>query len=374
MSKTPAIEFKNISKQFGSKRVLQDLSFTIRPGRIYSLIGESGCGKTTTLKVMNGLLAPDQGQVVLNDEPFDYERSVEYRRRMGYCLQGYTLFPHMNVLQNMSIIARRSGWKPVEINRRANELMNMVNLDASVYLKKMPHQLSGGQQQRVGIARALFMRPNILLMDEPFGALDPITREELQDIFIELQKRLELTVVLVTHDLSEAFKMSDEIILLREGAVAQRGRPNELLQSPADAYVDDFLRTNSPGHVMKKIRLYSVMNMNVWATQEKGGEHYHVHKLNADESLEISGHSELKEFHLKHQQEAIFIVDSSGHFLKSHYLRGAQPSGTQSVIEMHHILEGLQLLLQEEIPSIAVVNKKGILLGSFGRKAIDVLA
>ena len=175
---------------------------------------------------MNGLLTPASGRVVVSGEEFDFAKSEKLRRKMGYSMQGSGLFPHMTIAENMSIVATKENWSQQDILARIQELCRLVNLPASKsFLAQRPRELSGGQQQRVGIARALFMSPKILLMDEPFGALDPITRKDIQNEFLDLQDKLKLTIVLVTHDLTEAFLMGDNIALLNQGRLAQLGRP-----------------------------------------------------------------------------------------------------------------------------------------------------
>lgn len=319
-----ALEFRGVSKSFGALNVLKNLNIALPAGKIYSIIGESGCGKTTALRLLNGLESPTAGEVYLNGRSFDYSMAVTQRRSMGYCLQGYTLFPHMNILENMSIIARKSGWSKAKIRSRANEVMELMGLSPDDYLDKWPAQLSGGQQQRVGIARAIFMSPRILLMDEPFGALDPITRNEIQEAFIELQKKLSLTVVLVTHDLAEAFKMSHEILMLEKGHIVQRGRPNQLLMSPATDYVASFLKTNSPGHILEEIPLYTVM-------------------------FEDNG----------------FLVDDERR-LVDHV--GPTLRDTDS------LLHGLKTLLSTKQQVLPVVDHQARLVGVFGKEALDALS
>ena len=207
-----------------------------------SLLGSSGSGKTTCLRLINGLLRPDRGRVFLDGQLVRPGHSTALRRKMGYSLQGRSLFPHWNVGDNISVLARRQKWASDKIKARVTEVLQMVQLTPSDALKK-PHELSGGQQQRVGIARALFMSPRIMLMDEPFGALDPVTRAQLQDLFLDLKKHMKLTVVLVTHDTHEALKMSDRIALLNKGLVEQIGPPNLFLNSPRSEYVKQFFQT-----------------------------------------------------------------------------------------------------------------------------------
>ncbi|MEM7646207.1 MAG: ATP-binding cassette domain-containing protein [Pseudomonadota bacterium] len=213
-----AIEMKNIAFSYGAKSILSNFHLSIEEGKVYGLVGSSGSGKTTTLRLMNGLLKPQAGEVFIDGEKFDFSQGEKWRRSMGYSIQGSGLFPHMTLFENLTIIARKQGWDAKKVEHRAHELCELMNLPTDkTFLRKKPRQISGGQQQRIGIARALFMKPKVMLMDEPFSALDPITRSELQKEFLSLQEKINLTIVLVTHDLPEAFSMSHEIVLLNQG-------------------------------------------------------------------------------------------------------------------------------------------------------------
>ena len=268
-SRSYPINLKDIGFSYAQKRVFENFDLSIEPRQIYSLVGESGCGKTTLLKVMNGLLQPQSGRVDIDGIPFDYSKAEKVRRGVGYSIQGSGLFPHMSISENMTIIARKEGWDRNKIEHRIQELCELVNLPSnSTFLYKKPREISGGQQQRVGIARALFLSPKVLLMDEPFGALDPITREEIQDEFIDLQHRLKLTIVIVTHDLAEAFKMSDQIVLLNQGKIEQIGKPRQFILKPASDYVVKFMESHSPGKILKNIKLYAVVNSDILVSQK----------------------------------------------------------------------------------------------------------
>lgn len=365
MSKVPeiALEFRDVSKSFGALNVLDRLNIQLPVGKIYSIIGESGCGKTTALRLMNGLEKPTSGEVFLNGRSFDYSQAVTQRRQMGYCLQGYTLFPHMTILENMSIIAKKVGWSQSQIAQRADEIMNLMGLSASEYLAKKPSQLSGGQQQRIGIARAIFMNPKILLMDEPFGALDPITRNEVQDAFIELQKKLSLTVVLVTHDLAEAFKMSHEILLFEKGKLAQRGRPNRLLMSPNSKYVESFLKTNSPGHILAEIPLYTAMMADVnIVVESKSG--FLVRGIDSEQENHFSSKQELIDFQ-KQTKGVFFFVD------ENEMPTAGNPLSLKST---DSLLLALKTLISTEQRILPVVNETGQVVGAFGKEALDALS
>ena len=367
----PIIEIQNVTKSFGAKTVLDNLSLKVMKGRFYSLVGESGSGKTTTLRLINGLEKPTSGQVLYDGEALDYKQIIPVRRTMGYCLQGYTLFPHMTISDNITVVAKKAKWSRKRIDQRLEEVMDLLGLDPAFYLKKMPNQLSGGQRQRVGIARALFMNPKILLMDEPFGALDPITRNELQDAFVKLQQKLQLSVVLVTHDLSEAFKMSHEIMVLNQGSLAQQGKPNSLLIKPADQYVESFLKSNSPGHILKEVPLFSVLYSDVWL---RTGEETGLMLKNCDshEVKTFDSENELDQFLRDCQQKLDIAVDSTGKFLWAKELAsGARVE--RSIGSEVDLLSALQELFHVRSNSLPVVNQGGVVVGIFGREALDVI-
>ncbi len=238
---TPIVEFKSVSTRFKQFEILKEISFQMMPGKVHALIGASGSGKTTILRLMNGLIRPTSGVVLVDGAPLDYDTIVKLRRTMGYVIQESGLFPHMTVLENISLVSKRAGISASEIRERAERLMTMVNLPPQIYFEKRPHQLSGGEKQRIGIVRSLMLNPKLLLMDEPFGALDPITRRKIQNEFLSLIDQLKLTVVLVTHDLREAFKLSHHLILLHDKQIAQQGTPNEFLLHPQSKYVNEVI-------------------------------------------------------------------------------------------------------------------------------------
>jgi osmoprotectant transport system ATP-binding protein len=242
MPATPVIEFRDVSYRVGDTQVLRNFSLKIERGENFVLLGRSGSGKTTTLKLINRLLSPTQGEVWVNGTLNGEADVIRLRRSIGYVIQEVGLFPHFNVARNISLIPRLEGWPEARIRTRVHELLQLTGLAPEV-ANRYPHQLSGGQRQRVGVARALAADPEILLMDEPFGALDPLTRDELQREFLELQKRLGKTVVFVTHDLREALRLGSRIGLMEAGKLVTILRPEEFLNSTdpwAAAYVRAF--------------------------------------------------------------------------------------------------------------------------------------
>jgi len=237
------IRLDHVTKRYGDGQVaVDDLSLEIADGELCVLVGPSGCGKTTTMRMINRLIEPTSGQILVGGEDVRTLDPVHLRRRIGYVIQQIGLFPHMTIAENVATVPRLLGWRRDRIHARVDELLELVRLPAGAYRDRYPHQLSGGQRQRVGVARALGADPDVLLMDEPFGAIDPITREELQDEFLRLQGEMRKTVVFVTHDIEEAVKLGDRIAILRQGGVlAQHDSPAEILGAPASEFVADFV-------------------------------------------------------------------------------------------------------------------------------------
>ncbi|MCM2534371.1 osmoprotectant update ABC transporter ATP-binding subunit OpuFA [Neobacillus pocheonensis] len=236
------IRFEQVSKQFPNGTfAVKSLDFEIRKGEFFVLIGPSGSGKTTTLKMINRLIELSKGWVWINGKKIsDYDIN-ELRWNIGYVLQQIALFPHMSIAENIAIVPELVNWDKEKIAARADELLKMVGLDPKEYRNRKPSELSGGQQQRVGVIRALAADPEIILMDEPFSALDPFSREKLQDDLLEIQRKLKKTIVFVTHDMQEALKLGDRICLMKDGEIVQIGTPNEFLTSPANDFVCEFV-------------------------------------------------------------------------------------------------------------------------------------
>ena len=235
----PMIQLQQAGKHYHGKYVLQPLTLDIMPGEFISLVGSSGGGKTTMLKLMNGLLLPDTGSVTVMGQDTRHVDLIALRRQIGYVIQGAALFPHLTVADNIGYVPGLSKQKLS--SERLNELMQLVDLPVEL-LQRFPSSLSGGQQQRVGIARALASSPSIMLMDEPFGAVDEITRTVLQDSIQELHKQLGTTIVFVTHNIREALRLSDRVLIINQGRVEQIGTPEEIVQKPASEYVERLLR------------------------------------------------------------------------------------------------------------------------------------
>ncbi|MDF2820377.1 MAG: glycine betaine/L-proline transporter, ATPase subunit [Clostridiales bacterium] len=238
------IKFENISKKFINNSVLTNISFNIKKGDLVAIIGASGCGKTTTLKMINRLIKPTSGKILINGEDIADKDVIELRRRMGYVIQQTGLFPHMTIRENIEMIPRVEKRNQEDIKKRTLELMEMVGLDAEEFLDRYPTELSGGQQQRVGVARAFATDPEIILMDEPFSALDPITRVGLQDQLVNLQAHLKKTIIFVTHDMDEAIKIADMICIMDGGQILQYDTPENILKNPCNEFVSEFVGKN----------------------------------------------------------------------------------------------------------------------------------
>jgi len=236
------IAFEHVSKTYpGGVEAVRDLSMEVAQGETLVLLGTSGSGKTTALKMVNRLIEPTSGHIRIDGTDIMAQNPIQMRRSIGYAIQHIGLFPHMSVGENIAVVPKLLRWTGERVAERVDELLTMVGLEPQEFRDRFPSQLSGGQHQRVGVARALAADPPVVLMDEPFGALDPITREQLQDEFVELQSEIQKTVLFVTHDVFEAVKMADRVALLNEGRLQQLARPTELVENPANAFVDHFL-------------------------------------------------------------------------------------------------------------------------------------
>ncbi|MBX3230350.1 MAG: ABC transporter ATP-binding protein [Labilithrix sp.] len=237
------IRFEAIAKSYGDAAILRDFDLVVREGELLVMLGESGSGKTTALKMVNRLVEPSAGRVLVAGEPVASRPLAALRRSIGYVFQRFGLFPHMTIAENVGVAPRLSGWQADAIERRVDELLELVALAPADHRARYPHMLSGGQQQRVGLARALALEPHIMLLDEPFGALDPLSRDALQVEYRRLHDRLRLTTVMVTHDMSEALSMADRVAVLSKGRIVRLGTPAELIASPEHPVVEALLAT-----------------------------------------------------------------------------------------------------------------------------------
>jgi osmoprotectant transport system ATP-binding protein len=235
------IRFQNVNKYFESFHAVKDVSFKIKKGETLVLLGSSGSGKTTLLRMMNRLIDSTSGIIEIDGEDIRYQDPIELRRSIGYVIQDIGLFPHMTIAENVGLVPRLTGWRDADMQKRVDDVLRLVGLDPDDFRNRYPDELSGGQQQRIGVARALAADPETLLMDEPFGALDAVTRELLQQELLDIKKRLSKTIVFVTHDIFEAFNLADRIAVMHEGHLEQIGTREEIVSSPATPYVKKLL-------------------------------------------------------------------------------------------------------------------------------------
>jgi osmoprotectant transport system ATP-binding protein len=256
------IEFKNVSKIYesGNKQVkaVDNVSLHIEKGQICVFLGPSGCGKTTLLRMVNRLIPITSGSILIDGKDISTLNPIELRRSIGYVIQQVGLFPNMTIEENISVVPNLLGWDRVKIKKRYNELMEMVGLDPEEYRKRYPWELSGGQQQRVGVARALAADPPVMLMDEPFGALDPLIRERLQNEFLYIQKNVKKTILFVSHDIDEAIRLGNTIAIFKSGQLMQHGTPDEILSNPKNDFVRDFVGND---RALKRLTLFSVEDL-----------------------------------------------------------------------------------------------------------------
>lgn len=254
------IRIHNLSKRYGAVHAVEDLDLDIAGGELLILIGGSGSGKTTTLRMINRLITPDTGTITINDQDIHALDPVRLRRNIGYVIQQIGLFPHLTVRDNIGLVPRIEGWSREAITARVRELLDLVDLPPESYIDRYPRELSGGQQQRIGLARALVMDPPLLLMDEPFGALDPILRKQLQDEFMEIKRAIGRTIIFVTHDINEAFKLGDRIAIMHDARLVQTGTPEDLIQNPKDLIVSNLVEADRKYRHIESLRVENLMS------------------------------------------------------------------------------------------------------------------
>ncbi len=282
------IRLENLTKRFPGhgEPAVDDLTLEVPEGEIVILVGPSGCGKTTTMKMINRIIEPTSGHIVLDGEDVTKANPDHLRRRIGYVIQQIGLFPHHTIAENIATVPKLLGWDKRRIADRVDELLETVGMDPAAYRGRFPKELSGGQRQRVGVARAMSADPDVMLMDEPFGAIDPITRERLQNEFLRLQEKMKKTIIFVTHDIDEAIKMGDRIAILRDQSrIAQFDTPERILVNPADDFVADFI---GRGASLKRLSLSRVSDVELgdWPTVQEDATREEVARLleNSDRS------------------------------------------------------------------------------------------
>ncbi|WP_440954922.1 ABC transporter ATP-binding protein [Methanosarcina sp. Mfa9] len=254
-----SVRLENVTKRYGERFAVRDLDLEVRGGELMILIGRSGSGKTTTLRMINRLIEPDSGKVSINGTDVEEFDPVRLRRSIGYVIQNIGLLPHLKVSENIGLILKLEGWDEAKIRERVRELLNFVSLPPKSFMDRFPHQLSGGQQQRIGLARALAMDPPLLLMDEPFGALDPLLRTQLQGEFCKIKKELGKTIVFVTHDINEAFKLGDRVAIMDNASLVQVGTPEELIFEPSNELVSEIVDSKRKYRHLEALKVKDIM-------------------------------------------------------------------------------------------------------------------
>ena len=352
------IEFKDVIKEYPNGfRAVDNLNLTARDGEICVLIGPSGCGKTTALRMVNRLIDVTRGEILIDGQPNDEFEPEVLRRQIGYAIQQIGLLPHMTIRDNVATVPRLLEWDEARIRQRVDLLLDMVGIDPSIHGDKYPRQLSGGQQQRVGVARALGADPPLMLMDEPFGAVDPITRAILQEEFLQIQQEVSKTIIFVTHDIDEAIYMGDRIALLRAGRLVQYDTPDDLLAKPRDDFVREFVGADRS---LKRLHLITVKDSMI---------------NNVPRCAQGATLDELVQCMDEHRANNVFIIDDSSGKLLGWAERSAVESGAApdevinyaptsiAVPEDATAREALSVLLSHSFDLTPVIDAEGILTG-----------
>ncbi|MCH6267962.1 MULTISPECIES: ABC transporter ATP-binding protein [Neobacillus] len=358
------IEFKNIIKKYRSKTVINSFSLKVEAGQLVVFIGPSGCGKTTLLKMINKLIQPTSGKIVVNGSDISTVNPIELRRNIGYVIQNTGLFPHMTIKENLELIPKLKGEDPAAIEKKTNELLEIVGLDPKEYLHRYPKELSGGQQQRIGVARAFSTNSDIILMDEPFSALDPVTRSSLQDELFQMQKELNKTIIFVTHDMDEAIKIADKICILKDGDILQYDTPENILKNPANDFVSDFIGKRRVWNNPELLMAEDIMIPNPVKITAK---------RNVLQAIEI-----MKE----NKVDSLLVTDKNNRLIGLVTLKGIQLLNRNSEIEWvmeknvlsvsqdANLISVLATMNEHKIGYVPVINSTGQLTGLITRSSI----
>jgi osmoprotectant transport system ATP-binding protein len=354
-----AIELVDLRKHYddGTKAV-NGLSLTIEDKKLTILIGPSGCGKTTTLKMINRLIERTSGDIRFDGTSIDNINPIQLRREIGYVIQEIGLFPHMTVYENIAVVPKLLKWNEQKIKDRVDELLNLVNMDPEIYESRYPAQLSGGQRQRIGVARGLAADPDILLMDEPFGAIDPINREKLQEAFLEIQDKIQKTIVFVTHDIREAIKLGDKIAILDQGKLEQYDDTEEIVNNPSNEFVEDILGSDRALRGLEIMKVRDYYDKDFFVLEIKN-------KPNAKDGLE-----EMK----KHNRTYSFVIDEKerimGYVTKKKLEKADENKDIKEfirpaeVVQPHsNLMEGMTIMMASGLSVVPVVNDQEKILG-----------
>lgn len=365
------IRFENISKTYGhGHKAVDDINLHIKEGEILVFIGPSGCGKTTTMKMINRLVEPTTGKIFIKDEDISTLNPVELRRNIGYVIQHVGLLPHMTIAENVALVPKLKKWEKSVYVDRVNELLHMVNLDPKVYGNRHPNELSGGQQQRIGVIRAMAADPPIILMDEPFSALDPISREQLQDELVRLQETISKTIIFVTHDIDEAIKIANRICIIKDGKIVQVDTPERILRHPANEFVKEFIGVNRLEKAEILPSIQEIMIKPVTARPSKGLAEAIVlmrkkkvdSLLIVDKNKKLLGTVNVWDIHSNFQKEDILLQD-------------VMKSVTYKIHVGQSLTEAVQIISKHHIAYLPVTSEDNELLGIITRSSlVDVMA
>ncbi len=365
------IRFESVTKTYDNGyKALDEISLTVKRGELLAIIGPSGCGKTTTMKMINRLVEPTQGRIFIHDKDISSFDPVELRRNIGYVIQSIGLLPHMTIADNVALVPKLKRWDKERYMGRVAELLRMVHLDPDVYGSRYPNELSGGQQQRIGVIRALAADPEIILMDEPFSALDPISREQLQDELVQLQETVRKTIVFVTHDIDEAIKIADRICIMKDGRIVQIAAPEQMLRHPADDFVRGFIGEDRLQRPETLPAIRDVMVKPVTARPNRGLAEaiLQMRKQRVDTLLVVDNDNTLL--------GKVSVWDIHSHYQDEHLtLQDMLRTDVARVNAGRPLAEAVQIISREGIAYLPVVGDGNELLGVITRASlVDVMA
>jgi osmoprotectant transport system ATP-binding protein len=365
------IRLKNLTKKYdnGAFKAVDNISLTFDESKLTVLIGPSGCGKTTTLKMINRLIERTGGDILFDEKSIDEMDRINLRRKIGYAIQNIGLFIHMSVFDNIAVVPRLLKWPEQKIKNRVEELLELVNLDPELHMYKYPAQLSGGQKQRIGVARSLAADPDVILMDEPFGAIDPINREKLQDAFIEIQEKIKKTIIFVTHDIREAIKLGDKIVIMNNGHIVQYDDTINVVNQPENEFVESLLGSD---RALKGLEMLSVKDNYI----------KDFVSINAEEVKTVGT---ALEYLQKKEKSYAYVVGKKGILLGYCTTKRLQKKDkhddliesvikTESIQPYSNLMEAIITMVEAGLTSCPVVNSKDQLLGIIRFKTlVDIM-
>lgn len=360
------IEIKNIVKTAGEKVILDNISLTIESGSFVVLIGPSGCGKTTTLKLINKLIEPTSGEIYIDEKAISKEDPIKLRRNIGYVIQNIGLFPHLTIKENIELIPKLKGEKTEqEISDNTERLIKMVGLDPDEFLYKYPSELSGGQQQRIGVIRAIATDADIILMDEPFSALDPITRTQLQEWLYELQQELKKTIIFVTHDMDEALKLADKICIMQGGKIQQYDTAENLLKHPVNNFVKDFIGSDRLWSAPEYIKAKDIMIKNpVKAIETRTViQVMEIMRTNKVDSILVTDKNNLL-------VGILTVKELRQNGIQDYYIYKVMNKNPLFIYDDCNLIEILNIMNKENVGHIPVVSKDRQLVGLITRSSL----